>query len=103
MNQHLKEKVIRNLSWDFKFEDEFKTNAHGYTFIIDVLNGAAMVSLYRFSQYGCKSEPLEEKQPPMDMLKKALTEQGNELMGDGFYYLDQDLKHWVEREILKIA
>lgn len=97
------EKIKSRLTWDFKFEDEFKTKNYGYTFIIDVLNGVANLSLYRFSEYGCRSEPIEEKQPAIEMLNQALAEQGNESMQDGFYYVNEELKNWVEKEVLEIA
>ncbi|MBM7854086.1 hypothetical protein JOC37_000458 [Desulfohalotomaculum tongense] len=95
------EKIKSNLCWDFKFEDEFKTEKTGYTFIVDVCSGTPALALYRFTPYGCKCEPLEE-QPPVDMIKRALVEQGNGELKDGFYYLDNDLRAWVENNILKV-
>lgn len=90
------------IEWDFKFEDEFKPNKSGYTFVIDVFEHHALLALYRFSQYGCKSEILPE-QPPQQLLTTALTEQGNKVMIDGLYYINSDIRQWIEKNILVTA
>ncbi len=92
-------KIKNNLSWDFKFDDEFKNRESGYTFIIDVLDGNALVSVYRYSPYGIKSEPLKE-QPPLEMIKTALTNQGNESLNDGLFYIDKEIRNWLENNFL---
>lgn len=98
MDRKKLEKIKNNLVWNFNFKDEFKTQ--GYTFIIDVYQQATCLSLYRFSQYGCKSESLTQ-QPPKEMLDTALVEQGNETMRDGLYYINDSLQQWIENNILK--
>ncbi|MBO8138257.1 MAG: hypothetical protein H0Z40_09000 [Desulfotomaculum sp.] len=94
------EKIKNNLFWDFKFEDEFKYNKSGYTFIIDVYCGSAKLVLYRFTPYGSRSKELD-KQPPADMIDKALVEQGNAGKKDGFYYINAPLQNWIKENILK--
>lgn len=93
-------KIKDRIIWDFKFEDEFKTRDTGYTFIIDVLNGKSIVALYRFTPFGIKSEPLEN-QPPGDMVNAALIQQGNDNMKDGLYYIDEDIKKWIQEHVIK--
>ena len=92
----------KTIVWNFKFEDEIKPNKSGYTFVIDVFNHHAMLALYRFSQYGCKSEILSE-QPPLELLTNALKEQGNGVLIDGLYYINEDLRQWIENNILATA
>ncbi|MTI79607.1 MAG: hypothetical protein FH758_01805 [Firmicutes bacterium] len=92
------EKVKSQLDWNLRFEDEFK-GGRGYTFVIDVSFNKAMLSLYRFTPYGSKSEVLEQ-QPPEEMMNKALQEQGANEKQDGFYYIDKTLRKWLEDNIL---
>ncbi len=96
------EKIKAKLNWNHKFENEFKTRDYGYTFVIDVIDGKAMVSLYRFSPFGVKSEPLDN-QPPSEMITDALLKQGVEVCRDGLYYIDDAIKEWIEKNILQVS
>ncbi len=96
------EKVKKRLDWEHKFDSEFKTRESGYTFVIDVINRQPMVSLYRFSPYITKSEPLEQ-QPPLDMLNEALADQGNEALKDGVFYINEKIRSWIEENILQAS
>ena len=96
------EKIKARLSWNHKFENEFKTREYGYTFVIDVIDGRAMVSLYRFSPFGAKSEPLDN-QPPGELITNALVKQGSKNYQDGLYYIDDTIKEWIEKNILKVS
>lgn len=92
----------KTIVWDFRFEDEFKPNTSGYTFVIDVYDHHASLALYRFSPNGCKSEILP-MQPPAELLRTALTEQGNIKMVDGLFYINEEIKQWIEQNLLATA
>jgi hypothetical protein len=88
--------------WDFRLEDEavlFQQRRTGYAFIIDVLDGTPRLALYHVTRFGSKTEYFD-KQPPQEMLVKALAEQGANTNQDGLYNINQELRVWAEENLL---
>lgn len=96
------ERIKHRVMWDFRVEDEailFKERRTGVAFIVDVLDGIPRLALYRVTRYGSKSDFVEH-QPPQELLEKALTEQGANPKQDGLYNSNQELRLWIEQNIL---
>lgn len=97
-------KIKERLNWDFNVKKEFfdrklRTQA-GFAFVIDVWDGEVNVMLYRIAMNG--SETLDiEKQPPAEMIEKALEEQGGSCKKNGLYNITPEIKAWLETNIIK--
>lgn len=95
------ERVRRRIMWDFRLEDEailFKERRTGYAFVIDVLDGKPRLALYHVTRFGSKTDYFD-KQPPREMLIKALAEQGASVNRDGLYNINHDLRVWAEEHL----
>ncbi len=95
-------KVKPRLMWDFRVEDEgvsFNQRRTGYAFVVDVAFGTPRLSLYHVTRFGSKCDDVD-KQPPHELLFKALAEQGATLSKDGIYNINQELRLWIEEHIL---
>lgn len=97
------EKIKERLDWDFDLKNEFKNRGFRkeacYTFVIDVWRGVVQVMLYRVALNG--SETVEiDKQPPMEMIEKALAEQGGSIKKDGIYNVNREIREWLEANVL---
>lgn len=97
------EKVKERLTWDFDVKNEFKDRGFrkqaGFTFVIDVWCGEAKVTLYRIALNGSESIDLD-KQPPQEMIVKAIEEQGGSAKKDGLYNINPEIRSWIEANIL---
>ncbi|MFZ5597321.1 MAG: DVU0772 family protein [Bacillota bacterium] len=85
--------------WDFKVGDEFKVGKFGYAFVIDVYDNEPKLALYKIKKYSCESNPVK-KQPDRDMLLNAVKNQGDGLMRDGLYSIDDNLKSWIKSVLM---
>ncbi|ABO50327.1 hypothetical protein Dred_1802 [Desulforamulus reducens MI-1] len=85
------------IDWDYNFENEFKHRDKGYTFVIDAWESPKL-SLYKFTPFGIKCDHLET-QPPQEMLVAAI--QGQEVSKEKVYRINQEIKSWIEKNILK--
>lgn len=98
------EKVKERLTWDFDVNNEFKNKEFrkkaGFTFVIDVWNGIQKVTLYRIALNGSESIDID-KQPPKEMIVKAIEEQGGSPKKDGLYNMNQEVRAWIEENVLK--
>lgn len=97
------DKIKERLEWDYDLKNEFtnrKFRKQGcFTFVIDVWRGVTQVMLYRVAVNG--SETVEiDKQPPLEMIEKALAEQGISPKKDGVYNVNQELREWLEANVL---
>lgn len=97
------EKVRERLTWDFDVKNEFKDREFrkqaGFTFVIDVWSGEPKVTLYRIALNGSESIDLY-KQPPEEMIVKAIEEQGGSPKKDGLYNINAEIRSWLEANIL---
>lgn len=97
------EKVKERLIWDFDVKNEFKNSCFrkdtGYSFVIDVWRGVTKVTLYRIAQNGSESIEID-KQPPMEMIVKAIEEQGGSPKKDDLYNINPEIRAWIENNIL---
>lgn len=90
------------IQWDFQLENEF-VNPHrqsGYTFVIDQYEAEPQLALYRIGPYSSHTDPLE-RQPPRELLAKALQELHVSPEADGIYRINQELRSWIEQNLLK--
>lgn len=94
--------IKNNLLWDFSLEHEFSHTQRetGYTFVIDQFAAVPQLALYRIGPFSSHTEPLEQ-QPPRDLLVKALGEQCIAPSEDGLFLINQELREWVENNVLK--
>ncbi len=96
------DRVKRRLMWEFRVEDEsarFSERRTGYAFIVDVAFGKPRLSIYHVTRFGSQCEDVE-KQPPNELLLKALVEQGASLGKEGMYNINHELRLWIEEHIL---
>lgn len=96
------DRVKRRLMWDFRVEDEsvhFGERRTGYAFIVDVAFGEPRLSIYHVTRFGSQCEDVG-KQPPNELLLKALAEQGASLGKDGMYNINHELRLWIEEHVL---
>ncbi|WP_003540909.1 DVU0772 family protein [Desulfotomaculum nigrificans] len=89
------------IDWDYDFSSDFKTNEKGYTFVIDVWDSTPKLALYKFTPYAVKCDHTDQ-QPPEELLKKALEEQGVKAK-DGIFKINHELRNWIEENILDKA
>ena len=97
------EKVKERLTWDFDVNNEFKDRSFrkqaGFTFVIDVWCGEPRVTLYRVAVNGSESIEMD-RQPPAEMIVKAIEEQGCSPGKDGLYNINREIRNWIEANIL---
>ncbi len=94
--------VKKNIRWDFSIDNEFSApnRRTGYTFVIDQFAASPQLALYRIGPYSSHTDFLE-KQPPQELLIKALSEQCIAPTEDGLFKINQELRHWIEDHLLK--
>lgn len=94
--------VKDNIDWNFSLENEFANPQRkaSYTFVIDQYKTTSQLALYRIGPYSSHTEPLEN-QPPVELLKRALLEQQVAPADDGLYYINDELRSWIEMNVLE--
>lgn len=89
-----------NICWDFDLNSEFRGQRKtGFGFVVDVLDGTPKLALYHMKVNYSTSTTLH-CQPPLDMLVKAVYDQGGHLEEENLYPINHELKDWVEQRIL---
>lgn len=93
--------IKNNLLWDFSLEQEFSKTPRktGYTFVIDQFAATPRLALYRVGPFSSHTEHLEQ-QPPKELLVKVLGEQCIDPSVDGLFMINQELRDWIENNIL---
>lgn len=95
------EKVRQNLNWDYDIDHE-QANINRslcYTFAVDVYENTPSLVLYTVKRNGSVTGDLE-KQPPREMLVRAVEEQGGSLNSSKLYRVNAEIRRWIEENIL---
>ncbi|MCF8011080.1 MAG: hypothetical protein K9L17_09240 [Clostridiales bacterium] len=88
-------KVKDKLIWDFDVKNEFTTDRKkGFAFVIDVIDNEARLSMYKVSTYVSETTSVA-KQPPQEMLVKAIKEQGGNMENEDIYNVNKEIKDWI--------
>jgi len=92
-----------NILWDFRLEDEFKGERHnGYAFVVDVCDKKPRLALYMIKDRLSKTQTLQDKQqPPEEMMFRVVEEQGGNMNLDDLYNINEELRNWVENNLLQ--
>lgn len=90
----IKDKII----WDFDLKNEFTNRTTGYGFVIDVCDNVPRLALYRMKPRVSDSTIIEQ-QPPLELLEKALKEQGITNPKDNLYHINKEVKEWIEKNV----
>lgn len=93
------QKVKQNLILDFCLGKEFENRQKGYAFVVDVFNKMPQLGLYKISKYSSRCDIISN-QPPREMLEKAVAEQGGNLERSAMYDINNELRQWVEENLL---
>jgi len=92
-------KVKQNLILDFCLNKEFENRQKGYAFVVDVYNKTPKLALYKVSKYSSRCDIID-RQPPRELLDKALAEQGGNLERSAMYDINNELRRWIEENLL---
>jgi len=92
-------KIKEKLMWDFKLEEEFKNRQKGFAFVIDVYDKNPQLTLYKVGDM-LSSTKFLAKQPPKEMLVRAVEEQGGSLEENNLFNANEEIKSWVKENLM---
>ncbi|SFG25872.1 hypothetical protein SAMN05660649_01174 [Desulfotomaculum arcticum] len=92
------DEIRESILWDFRLEDEFKNRRIGYAFVIDVCNKNPVLAIYMIKEHLSKTQPLLD-QPPVELMIKAIEEQGGNINQDRLFNINSELRNWLEENI----
>jgi len=93
--------VKHNLRWDLNLATEFQGKRPlGYSFVIDVLEGIPRLALYHM-KINCSISTTVTTQPSRQLLLKALYNQGWHCGQDGLYQINEELRCWIQENLLQ--
>lgn len=93
--KEIKHKIL----WDFDLKNEFKNKQRGFAFVIDVYDKTPQLVLYKVGGFMSQTKPIE-KQPPREMLVRAVEEQGGSLDDSDLFNASEEVKSWVKENLL---
>lgn len=85
--------------WDFDLKNEFKNRPKGFAFVIDVYDKTPRLALYKVSAFISQTKPVD-KQPPREMMVRAVEEQGGSLEDCDLFNVNEEIKNWVKENLL---
>jgi len=91
----IKDKIL----WDFKLKDEFKNRPRGFAFVIDVYDNNPRLALYKLGPMLSSTKKVD-RQPPREMLVRAVEEQGGSLEDSNLFDASEEVKNWVKENLL---
>ncbi|MTI85548.1 MAG: hypothetical protein FH756_17045 [Firmicutes bacterium] len=92
-------KIEDKLLWDFKLAEEFTNRKKGFAFVIDVYSKNPQLTLYKVGDM-LSSTKFLPKQPPVEMMVRAVQEQGGSLDDNNLFDATDEVKSWIKENLM---